>query len=317
MLIRKIIGWLILLSLLLGLLFIWNKFIAPCDSPLEYSIGSFHPYFNLTEDEFRQEIMAAEKVWEQVIGQELFVYTPGAPFTINLIFDQRQIKTLAGQKLDQSLNETKARQEKLSEKNAESLVLYQATLKGYESLLSTFQKRLATYNAEVARLNKAGGATEKEYEALQVELQAIKTLEKNLENERQKVNALVEQVNQFSEEQVSVVNQYNSQVESYVRRYGEPRAFDQGEYVGTAINIYQFDDRARLRLVLAHELGHALGIGHVNDPTALMYHLMEQQDVESLRLTASDQAALIDVCAVSAQNFMRKLSVWYRLIIQS
>lgn len=316
MLIRKIILWLVFLALLSGVVFAWNRFLLPCGEPLRYSLGSFHPYFGITEDEFRQEIRAAEQVWEQALGKELFVYDPEALFKVNLIFDQRQLQTLAGQKLEQSLNEIKVEQKTLAEKNAASFELYRKTLKEYEALLVAFQKRLAEYNERVAFWNKQGGAPAEEYEQLQTESGTLKKLEKDLEAKRYDVNALVDTVNQFSKEQVRVVDQHNAKVEGYVRRYGEPKDFDQGDYDGMAMNIYQFDDRAHLRLVLVHELGHALGIGHVEDPYSMMYYKMEQQDPDRLTLTADDRAALLDVCRVSPRNVFRKISGWYALAMK-
>lgn len=309
---RKILLWLVCMALLSVVVFSWHAFFLPCEVPLRYSIGSFDGRFGITEAAFRQEIAAAEQVWEQARGKELFAYDPDASFKVNLIFDERQMQTLAGQELEQSLNETKNNQETLTEKNAASLELYQKTLKEYEVLLVAFQKRLAEYNAGVAFWNKQGGAPAEEYEQLQTESGAIAKLEKNLETKRRDVNALADTVNRFSKEQVRVVDQYNAKVEGYVRRYGEPKDFDQGEYASTVINIYQFDDRAHLQLVLAHELGHMLGIGHVEDPYAVMYYKMEQQDPKRLTLAAQDRIALAGVCSISLQNVFRKVSVWYR-----
>lgn len=305
----------ILLVFLVGVLvFAWNSIVLPCEEPLAYSLGSFDARFGITEAEFLKEIARAEKVWEDALGRDLFVSAPDASFKINLIFDERQEQTLAGQKLDQSFSETKTVQGTLAEKNAASFVLYNKTLKEYDTSLAAFEKRLVQYNGEVEKWNKQGGAPEDEYKKLQDEAAKLAALQKQLEERRQKVNALAETVNQFSKEQVRVVDKYNSQVEGYVKRYGEPTDFDQGDYGGTDIHIYQFDDRAHLRLVLAHELGHALGIGHVDDPLAIMYYLMEQQDPEALQLTRSDQSALSGVCAPSFQNIFRMFSLRYQSV---
>lgn len=48
---------------------------------------------------------------------------------------------------------------------------------------------------------------------------------------------------------------------------------DQGLYYADGIDIYFFEDKDDLRITIAHELGHALGIGHTDDPATLMYPL--------------------------------------------
>lgn len=307
----------ILFAVLAGTVFFaWQSIPFPCEQPLEYSLGSFDARFGIAEAEFLKEISVAEKVWEDASGKNLFAFAPDAPFRINLVFDERQERTLDGQELDQSLEETKARQETLAEKNAASFALYERTLKEYEASLAAFEKRLTRYNSEVEKWNEEGGAPPEEYEKLEDEAEALKDLQKKLENKRRQVNALADTVNRFSKEQVRVVDKYNSQVEGYVKRYGEPKDFDQGMYGGTSIDIYQFDDRAHLRLVLVHELGHALGIGHVSDPLAIMYYLMEQQDPDALELTAADRMALSGACAATPGNIWKKLSWRYRLLAE-
>ena len=82
-------------------------------------------------------------------------------------------------------------------------------------------------------------------------------------------------------------------------QFGGTREFTQGDYQGDHINVYQFRDRAELILVLAHELGHALQLDHVENPASIMYYLMGEQPPES-RLSAEDLEAFAQTCGAVA-----------------
>ena len=67
------------------------------------------------------------------------------------------------------------------------------------------------------------------------------------------------------------------------------------EYVGKrACRFFQFKDRTDMLLVLAHELGHALGLGHNRNPQSIMAPLIVTKE---LALSPDDLAALKAVSA--------------------
>ena len=90
MLFQKFLQYGVLVTLLLGIVFIWRMVPVPCKEPLEYTIGAFDSRFNLTQEVFLQEISVAEQLWESALGKELFTYVPEASFRVNLVFDERQ-----------------------------------------------------------------------------------------------------------------------------------------------------------------------------------------------------------------------------------
>lgn len=278
----------------------------PCHTPLHYAVGSLDPRFNISDTDLRGEIATAENVWDQAAGKPLFVYDSLAPLKVNLIFDDRERQTLEGKQLDQSKNQTEKTRDALVGTQGKLKDAYDAATREYVSQLNAFKDRLTAYNAEVKQWNVSGGAPPDVYDRLKQEAKDLDTLQTSLEKKRLAVNALADQVNASSARQVQVVQKYNDQVENYVNRYGAAREFDQGVYDGKAIDIYQFEDRAHLRLVLAHELGHALGLGHVSNPAAVMYYLLRDQPLDTLTLAPEDRVALNALCAQTAWDKFRQ-----------
>ncbi len=297
MLISKTFSYLLLVVLLGSIVLIWQMVPLPCETPLLYSLGRFDSQFGLKEVDFLREAEKAESLWEQAAGRELFRYTPEAPFRVNLIFDERQEQTVEGQRLEASFEKTQAKQDTLEQKQQKTLALYETKGQAYERAVSSFKRRLDAYNAEVEKWNREGGAPQEAYEELNRVSRALSQEGEALETKRLELNRLAGEVNAFSKQKVAVVEQYNEQVEQYANRYGEPGEFDQGDYVGTEINIYQYDDLPHLEAVLTHEFGHALGLIHGTNPTSIMYHLMERQSFDPVTLSMEDTALLRAQCS--------------------
>lgn len=78
-------------------------------------------------------------------------------------------------------------------------------------------------------------------------------------------------------------------------RVGNGRVAD----VSREIRIFRFADLDDLRLVVAHELGHALGLGHVTDAASFMWEgpSAGQPDVRSPTVQEEDVARLRSLCA--------------------
>ncbi len=274
----------------------WYQYVySRCPAPLTYRIGTVDKEFGLSEGEVRMAVADAESLWEAASGKNLFTYDPEGTIVINFTFDERQALT----EEEHTLRDVLDWKETLS---GDLRAEYEELLEEYESIRDTYEKRVARYendlavhNGKVAYWNNRGGAPSGEYDAMNNEQRRLAREHDALADLADTLNALVDEINELGEKSNAHIRDYNNTVRDYNDRFAREREFTQGDYYRNTITIYQFEDAGELRLVLAHELGHALSLDHVEDEQSVMYHLMEGQH-ETLSLTEADLRALTDAC---------------------
>ncbi len=302
--VKRLLIWIIILAAAFGVLYAFESARVPCQRPIEYAIGQFDGRFGITSDEFQTALAEAERPWESALGRELFRYRVGALLPINLIFDERQQRTIDGKKLEDDLAAVETTQATIREQYDASAAALSARRKEYDAMLATFERDLERYNVRVTEWNASDRTDEDELDWLRKEERRLDRASRELEALRVKVNALVATVNRYAKEEEKLVDRYNAEVETFTETYGTGEAFDQGVYDGQEIDIYQFDDREHLVMVLTHELGHALGLEHVANPKSIMYPVLGEQDLDRLALSSEDRMALDTVCSVTATDLL-------------
>jgi hypothetical protein len=174
-----------------------------------------------------------------------------------------------GRRLQASAAELAARQRELAEEHA--------AVEARFSALAELQRPLDTARGRLDAARRAVNARVADHAAMRTRLLEQRAV---LEAEQRRVGAATDTYNR----------QFETLADSGDRVSGH---FVVEAGTGAKIAVFTFRDLDDLVLVIAHEMGHALGLGHAEDPAAVMYR---QSTGTQSRVTAADRALFESLC---------------------
>ena len=271
---------------------------GPCDQPITYSIGSFDGRFGIDKQQLLEVTDKAAAIWNGVLGKDILHDSVQGSVKINLVYDYRQQTTDKLKEIGIKIDDTQSSYDSLKANYNTMISAYGRQKSSFDAEVSKFESAKSTYEKEVSHWNSVGGAPAAQYAVLQREKAGLDAQSISLEDEQSKLNDSVNAINSAASLLNGMAHDLNMNVKTFNSvSTSTGKVFNEGQYIeynnGKNIYIYEFEDQDKLLRVIAHELGHAIGLEHVQDSNAIMYYLNEGSNETP---TAADIQELEKVC---------------------
>jgi hypothetical protein len=283
----------------------------------EVRIGRIDDYFSnkLTKEQLRTIIDEIEYTFESQLNTNIFDYSPNGKDIDILYVTPSKLE----QKISKKMEKFALKQEKINEIK----MLFPIKQKENDNLQNTYNeqtkivnKKVQILNTYVREVNKKKNLSKDEYQKnrnyvdsekkkIDLEIKEQKKIHRNLTKAFNSYNQKIFSYNNLINES----NRLSSEIESMSSSFKKIRGKTFGEqniiyktYTKDGkvvkeksivdsmnkIEIYGFDNLKELKVVLAHEIAHLVGIPHVEAANALMNPILEKSQQDKLILTPAD-----------------------------
>ena len=285
------------------------------------SIGTIDKEYQneINKEQIYTVLLQIQKQFRAQLGYDVFDYAQnGKP--INIVYLKPSAKKSKISKNNQKIARLKEQMSALEiQREIEQKSIHQEQ-KRLNEKYRLHNKRVHSLNKYIQDINdkNKNGLKKAEYDKVKAytstEKQKIDRESKKLKREKQqfnkkfhrlkqktahynqlvrKSNRLIRDTQDLSKNFIEVKGITKSQVKTTItttQRNGKKSVSKSQDISMDKIEIYDFETLAKFKVVLAHELGHLVGVAHVRAKGALMNPLMQEEQVKELFLTPSDIA---------------------------
>jgi chromosome segregation ATPase len=300
-------------KLLLSFLFVSFS----CASYEKVTIGKIDDYYKdkITKKELEQIIKEIEYIFESTLKKDIFDYSiDGKPIDI-LYVPNTQLEDKISKKLE-LIKKKKEKIEELQEyfpSKKREIEVSQDDLNGQ---IKVINQKVEDLNSYIKNVNSRKNVTKEEYSKI----------EEYVKNEKYDINNYLKEKNKTYQDLQNILSSYNQKVVAFNNLVRESngmikeleslgrdiktvngRTFGMKETVlktyykdgkevkestttnsMNKIEIYNFDSLEHLKVILAHEIAHLVGVPHIDDEGALMNPILQENQKSRLHLTSED-----------------------------
>jgi hypothetical protein len=274
---------------------------VPCQEPLTFKIGDIDSRFDVSEADVLEAMNAATTLWSDALGREVAMHSEEGSVTVHFVYDERQETVDGEMRFRQRIESEQVRLNQLQAEYDRNRDLFEARSERYVELASETTDMISSFNSWVEERNRAGGFRPEESDEFENRKASVEQMQQRVLNERRELDRIAAQLNRDAERLNRIVEENNRLVEQYNSEFTGVTRFTKATFQnrpeGGVITVNMFLHRNELTLILAHELGHALGLDHVANPRSVMYSQMGAQELfPVVQLTEEDREAIRNLC---------------------
>lgn len=264
----------------------------PCNLPRTYQLGDIDKRFDISRQQLSNILTSVEDIWENSLNHEILRYDPDGEIVVHLVYSDQQELIDAEQRASKQIATKRAQSNEAEKKYKGIRYEFDEKHRELEKVTNRYKELIDVYNKKGKQFTEDSKLSPEEEKELNERQQQIEQVESERDSLLKVVQELQRKVNNQSDHVNQIIEQENRLIEKYNQQFSGKRKFDQGHYIrnndGERINIYQFSSKNELKVVLAHEFGHSLGLNHGDNPESIMYHLMNKQNWEDPTLTEEE-----------------------------
>ncbi|MAD43239.1 MAG: hypothetical protein CL623_12730 [Arcobacter sp.] len=280
-------------------------------------IGKIDNYYKnkISYQEVRNLLDEIEYIFESQLNMNIFDYSNDGKVIDILYVPPSKLE----KRIDRKLEKLKLKKQKIKviQSSLPRKLKSINTQKGFvkqESLI--LNERISRLNDYIKDVNKQKNFSKGEYERIKTyiksEQKRIKSYTSTLQRNQRKLQSKVTSYNQKVNLQNSLLRDFtrlNNELERMNRSFRKVKGNTIGQKQTTSkifykdgkrvkeksvknimnkIEIYGFESKDELKVILAHEIAHLVGVPHIDEKDALMNPILQQNQINQLSLTQSD-----------------------------
>jgi hypothetical protein len=275
--------------------------VENCTEPLTFRMGSVDPRFGISESEALEAMKMAASLWSEVLDRPLAIHDAECDLVVNFEYDERQEMVMGEIRFRDKIESEQFRMDQLQREYDYEKEKFDERSEEYRKLADYTRNEIDRLNSWARSVNGSGGFTPQKADNFEQQREEVERLQKRVLEERQQLDTKAARVNQMANRLNDYIQNNNRLIDQYNEEFSGENRFAKATYqrVGNSgiITVNQFINKRELYLVLAHELGHALGLGHGENPQSIMHSQMGGQEIYPIiQLSREDVEMIKNLC---------------------